>query len=241
MPLLIEAYAGAQPGLARRAPLVLVGGFPGEWEGEHPIDGDPPHRRARRLPRRLARPRRAARVPRRLRRRRPRRRCASSSARCSSRAWPAACPASPSTPTARPTSSTTARPAGWSRATTASRSRTRSCTRSTARRSGGGAATRPAARAREHYSWPALAERGRGRLRRGAPRRVRRSGTPGTERGPQGQRGDLARPWPHAAVHAVRRPDRPPNTTPIVGARHRRTSGWVGRRQGRPRCGRRRT
>jgi glycosyltransferase involved in cell wall biosynthesis len=36
--LLIEAYARAQPGFHRRAPLVLVGGFPGEWEGEHPLD-----------------------------------------------------------------------------------------------------------------------------------------------------------------------------------------------------------
>ena len=38
IPLLIEAYAAAQPGFARRAPLVIVGGFPGEWEGEHPLD-----------------------------------------------------------------------------------------------------------------------------------------------------------------------------------------------------------
>jgi len=38
LPLLIEAYADARPGLARRAPLVIVGGFPGEWEGEHPLD-----------------------------------------------------------------------------------------------------------------------------------------------------------------------------------------------------------
>jgi glycosyltransferase involved in cell wall biosynthesis len=36
--LLIEAYARARPGFATRAPLVLVGGFPGEWEGEHPFD-----------------------------------------------------------------------------------------------------------------------------------------------------------------------------------------------------------
>jgi glycosyltransferase involved in cell wall biosynthesis len=36
--LLIEAYARAQPGMARRAPLVIVGGFPGEWEGEHPLE-----------------------------------------------------------------------------------------------------------------------------------------------------------------------------------------------------------
>jgi glycosyltransferase involved in cell wall biosynthesis len=38
LPLLIEAYAAAQPGFVRRAPLVIVGGFPGEWEGEHPLD-----------------------------------------------------------------------------------------------------------------------------------------------------------------------------------------------------------
>ena len=38
LPLLIEAYARACPGFARRAPLVIVGGFPGEWEGEHPYD-----------------------------------------------------------------------------------------------------------------------------------------------------------------------------------------------------------
>jgi glycosyltransferase involved in cell wall biosynthesis len=36
--LLIEAYARARPGFATRAPLVLLGGFPGEWEGEHPLD-----------------------------------------------------------------------------------------------------------------------------------------------------------------------------------------------------------
>jgi glycosyltransferase involved in cell wall biosynthesis len=36
VPLLIEAYARALPGFARRAPLVVLGGFPGEWEGEHP-------------------------------------------------------------------------------------------------------------------------------------------------------------------------------------------------------------
>jgi glycosyltransferase involved in cell wall biosynthesis len=34
--LLIEAYARARPGFSRPAPLVLLGGFPGEWEGEHP-------------------------------------------------------------------------------------------------------------------------------------------------------------------------------------------------------------
>lgn len=38
VPLLIEAHARARPGFDRRAPLVLVGGFPGEWEGEHPLE-----------------------------------------------------------------------------------------------------------------------------------------------------------------------------------------------------------
>jgi glycosyltransferase involved in cell wall biosynthesis len=38
LPLLIEAYAEALPRFDRRAPLVLVGGFPGEWEGEHPLE-----------------------------------------------------------------------------------------------------------------------------------------------------------------------------------------------------------
>ncbi|HKG65594.1 MAG TPA: glycosyltransferase family 4 protein [Solirubrobacteraceae bacterium] len=38
LPLLIEAYAAAAPRFARRTPLVLVGGFPGEWEGEHPLE-----------------------------------------------------------------------------------------------------------------------------------------------------------------------------------------------------------
>jgi glycosyltransferase involved in cell wall biosynthesis len=38
LPLLMEAYGHGRPGFARRAPLVLVGGFPGEWEGEHPLE-----------------------------------------------------------------------------------------------------------------------------------------------------------------------------------------------------------
>lgn len=38
LPLLIRAYARARPRLAVRAPLVLLGGYPGEWEGEHPIE-----------------------------------------------------------------------------------------------------------------------------------------------------------------------------------------------------------
>jgi glycosyltransferase involved in cell wall biosynthesis len=44
VPLLVRAHARAS--LRRRAPLVLLGGFPGEWEGEHPLQavretGDP--------------------------------------------------------------------------------------------------------------------------------------------------------------------------------------------------------
>jgi glycosyltransferase involved in cell wall biosynthesis len=36
--LLIEAYARARTQFEQRAPLVLVGGYPGEWEGEHPAE-----------------------------------------------------------------------------------------------------------------------------------------------------------------------------------------------------------
>jgi glycosyltransferase involved in cell wall biosynthesis len=36
LPLLIEAFAEAQTALAERTALVLIGGHPGEWEGEHP-------------------------------------------------------------------------------------------------------------------------------------------------------------------------------------------------------------
>lgn len=38
VPLLIRAYAKAQPRFRRPAPLVVWGGSPGEWEGEHPHD-----------------------------------------------------------------------------------------------------------------------------------------------------------------------------------------------------------
>jgi glycosyltransferase involved in cell wall biosynthesis len=46
IPLLIHAHARARERLATPAPLVLLGGFPGEWEGEHPLEtvrqtGDP--------------------------------------------------------------------------------------------------------------------------------------------------------------------------------------------------------
>jgi len=37
LPLLIRAHAEALPLLDRPLPLVLVGGSPGEWEGEHPL------------------------------------------------------------------------------------------------------------------------------------------------------------------------------------------------------------
>jgi glycosyltransferase involved in cell wall biosynthesis len=36
IPLLIRAYARARDRFERPAPLVIWGGFPGEWEGEHP-------------------------------------------------------------------------------------------------------------------------------------------------------------------------------------------------------------
>lgn len=39
IPLTIRAYARARERFeGRRAPLVLLGGFPGEWEGEHPLE-----------------------------------------------------------------------------------------------------------------------------------------------------------------------------------------------------------
>ncbi len=46
IPLMIRAHARARESFGRRVPLVLLGGFPGEWEGEHPIQvvretGDP--------------------------------------------------------------------------------------------------------------------------------------------------------------------------------------------------------
>jgi glycosyltransferase involved in cell wall biosynthesis len=46
LPLLIRAHARARERFERQAPLVLLGGFPGEWEGDHPLavvreTGDP--------------------------------------------------------------------------------------------------------------------------------------------------------------------------------------------------------
>ena len=38
IPLLIRAYARARRRFEVRAPLVLLGGHPGEWEGEHPLE-----------------------------------------------------------------------------------------------------------------------------------------------------------------------------------------------------------
>jgi glycosyltransferase involved in cell wall biosynthesis len=38
LPLLIRAHARVQAALGRPCPLVLVGGHPGEWEGEHPLE-----------------------------------------------------------------------------------------------------------------------------------------------------------------------------------------------------------
>jgi glycosyltransferase involved in cell wall biosynthesis len=38
LPLLIRAYARARPRFEIRAPLVLLGGYPGEWEGKHPLE-----------------------------------------------------------------------------------------------------------------------------------------------------------------------------------------------------------
>jgi glycosyltransferase involved in cell wall biosynthesis len=38
IPLLIRAYARAKDRFEMRAPLVLLGGYPGEWEGEHPLE-----------------------------------------------------------------------------------------------------------------------------------------------------------------------------------------------------------
>jgi glycosyltransferase involved in cell wall biosynthesis len=38
IPLLVRAYARARKEMVERAPLVLLGGHPGEWEGPHPIE-----------------------------------------------------------------------------------------------------------------------------------------------------------------------------------------------------------
>ena len=56
LPLLIRAHAQALTRLGRPLPLVLVGGSPGEWEGEHPLSGRPCTRKQAGLPCRLAAP-----------------------------------------------------------------------------------------------------------------------------------------------------------------------------------------
>ncbi|MFL5887010.1 MAG: glycosyltransferase family 4 protein, partial [Thermoleophilaceae bacterium] len=38
IPLLIRAHARARERFDEPAPLVLLGGYPGEWEGEHPLE-----------------------------------------------------------------------------------------------------------------------------------------------------------------------------------------------------------
>jgi glycosyltransferase involved in cell wall biosynthesis len=38
LPLLVRAYQRARSSFVRPAPLVIWGGHPGEWEGEHPFD-----------------------------------------------------------------------------------------------------------------------------------------------------------------------------------------------------------
>jgi glycosyltransferase involved in cell wall biosynthesis len=38
LPLLVEAFAQAQGDFSEQAALVLIGGYPGEWEGEHPAE-----------------------------------------------------------------------------------------------------------------------------------------------------------------------------------------------------------
>jgi glycosyltransferase involved in cell wall biosynthesis len=38
VPLLVRAYQRARSRFERPAPLVIWGGYPGEWEGEHPVE-----------------------------------------------------------------------------------------------------------------------------------------------------------------------------------------------------------
>ena len=38
VPLLVRAYQRARSSFERPAPLVIWGGYPGEWEGEHPVE-----------------------------------------------------------------------------------------------------------------------------------------------------------------------------------------------------------
>ena len=64
VPLLVRAYARARARMAVPAPLVIWGGAPGEWEGEHPHSVATRMGVERRLLRRLARPRRPTARPR---------------------------------------------------------------------------------------------------------------------------------------------------------------------------------
>ena len=61
IPLLIRAHARARERFEPGAPLVLLGGFPGEWEDRHPLADRARDRGPGRVPGRLARPRGPAR------------------------------------------------------------------------------------------------------------------------------------------------------------------------------------
>ena len=64
VPLLLRAYARARARMSVPAPLVIWGGAPGEWEGEHPHTVATRERIERRVLHRVARPRRASARPR---------------------------------------------------------------------------------------------------------------------------------------------------------------------------------
>ena len=191
----------ASPG---RAPLVLLGGFPGEWEGEHPLEtiartgardvflaGWHGHDE---LPAFLSA----------VRRRRAARPCASSSARCSSRGWRAGCRRSRSTRYG-PAEIVDARRdrAGWSRPTTATalaNALVEAVNRPGERRRRGERGRAEVARAR--YAWPALAQRGGGGLRQAARRGHGRARC-GTRRRLTAAWSAATFPLPHGA-HAAR-------------------------------------
>ena len=155
--LLIEAYADAQPGFARRSPLVLVGGFPGEWEGEHPFDAvAAPARATSSWPAGTATTSCPSSSP--PATRSCSRRCASSSARCSSRAMACGLPCI-AVDAYGPADIVDDGETGWlvegdDRITLANALvHAVNCPQERRRR--GDAACRTA---REHYSWPALAD-----------------------------------------------------------------------------------
>ena len=158
IPLLIEAYARARPGFRRRAPLVLVGGFPGEWEGEHPLRRDRAHRRAATSSSPAGTTTTSCRTSSPPPTSSCCRRCASSSARCWSRGWPAGCRRSPSTPTARRRSSTHGETGWLVEPDDVARARQRAGRgRQPPGRSAAAAARNAAADGAERYAWPALA------------------------------------------------------------------------------------